>query len=352
MANPFLNIFSGALEEANTQRGNNQQLMQALQTLLFQKNLEQNLAQQQQQRNFENYRKYSGMFGGGGFPADGQPISQAPQPSLQNFFSQMPKEQQPAMSLPSGGIGDVQGRPIDLAAALSRIQAQLQAQPPQTQGQGGQQPFILNPSSMFSGEMSFIQNPAYESPVQEARAKRLDMGNSTRIRQEFINRPEVKDYVLVKTKAGQMDALLKGALSGNLNNKVALQQGIITLFNKITDPQSVVRESEYARTPSNAPVVNRISGAFQKLQQGGAGITNDDLKALVIGAKILANESGKIYQGTLDEYKALAGDLGLDEKAITRGMEDYQDFDIGFPTQTQQGGQNNLQDLKSKYGLR
>lgn len=349
MTNPFLNIFSGALGEANTQRLNNQQLQQALQTILFQKQIEQDLAQAQQKRNFENYQKYSEMFGSG-FPGGGQSIPQATQPSLQNIFSQAPKEQQPMMSLPSGGVGNAQGQPIDLAAVLNRIQ--MQGQSSQPQAQQGQQPFVLNPSSMFSGEMSFIQNPAYESPVQEARAKRLDMGNSTRIRQEFINRPEVKDYILVKTKAEQMDALLNGALSGNLNNKVALQQGIITLFNKITDPQSVVRESEYARTPGNIPIINRISGAYQKLQQGGAGITNDDLKALVIGAKILANESGKIYQNTLNEYKALAGDLGLDEKTITRGMENYQDFEVGFPMQTQQSGQNNLQDLKSKYGLR
>lgn len=309
-----------------------QELQQALQMIMAQKQIENMFTQQQMKQNFENYQKYSGMFDGGGM---GPPRPQ--QPSLQTIFSQMPQDRQPAMSLPSGGMGDVQGRPIDLASALSRIQPQ--PQPPQAQGQGGQQPFMLNPSSMFSGEMSFIQNPAYESPVQEARAKRLDMGNSTRIRQEFINRPEVKDYVLVKTKAGQMDALLKGALSGNQNNKVALQQGIITLFNKITDPQSVVRESEYARTPGNVPIVNRISGAFLKLQQGGAGLTNDDLKALVIGGKILANESGKIYQTTLDEYKALAGDLGMNEELVTRGMVEHKDWNISGESQEQNGQQ-------------
>ena len=301
------------------------QQQQSIQNLIMQEKLKQIFAQQQFKQNLKNYQDYAGMFGGRQ-PSINQP-QQRPQPSLQDIISQMPQEQKPVMSLPSGGVGNIQSRPVDLAAALSRMQGQPMAQEQQTDGQQ-ENPFILSPNSIFSGKPEFVTNPDYERAYQKSRDKRLNMGNSTRIRQEFLNRPEVKDYVLVKTKASQLDALLKSALSGNQNNKIALQQGIITLFNKITDPQSVVRESEYARTPENAPVVNRIIGAWQKLQQGGAGITNDDLKAIVIGAKILANESGKIYQGTLDEYKTLASDLGIDENLITRGIQEHKDWDV------------------------
>jgi len=362
MANPFLNIFSGALGEANTQRQNTQQLQQALQTLVLQKQLENMFAQQQQKQNFENYQKYSGMFGGGGQPSMPQP--QTSQPSLQDIISQMPQDRQPAMSTGMagsynpgavGGIGDIQGRPVDLASALSRSQGQPQSQP-QTfqrqpaQGQVGQNPFILSPSSMFSGKMEFIANPAYEKPYLESRNKNQAIANSSRIRKEFIDRPEVKEYVAIKTQVNSMDSLLSKALAGNVNNKVALDQALITMFNKLTDPQSVVRESEYARTPGNLPIINRMSGALIKLQKGGAGMTDDDRKALVLGAKIIANERGKIYQETLDEYKTLAVDYDIDEGLITRGIKDHQDYELGFPSLGGQAvGQSNGQSYVSPF---
>lgn len=320
--------------------------------LMFEEQFKKIIAQQQFEEGMKRIRENPEMFGMGG--QGGQFQGMGGQPSFQGISSmpqnmpvpqaqfQPPSQGQPAMSLPSGGQGDVQGNPLlssgSLKAALGRIQGQGLQQPqqitkspstPQNRPQQrGQNPFILDPSTLLSGKVDFIKNPDYESPYQQERNKRQDMGQATRIRQEFINRPEVKDYILVKTKASQLDALLNSALSGNQNNKIAIHQGIISLFNKITDPQSVVRESEYARTPQNAPVVNKIFGAFEKIQQGGAGITNDDLKAIVIGAKILANESGKIYQNTLGEYKALAGDLGIDENLITRAMPEYQDWDV------------------------
>ena len=64
----------------------------------------------------------------------------------------------------------------------------------------------------------------------------------------------------------------------------------------MTDPTSVVRESEYARTPENVPIINRMFGAIDKLKSGGAGLTNADREALVIGAKIVANERGKRFK--------------------------------------------------------
>lgn len=151
--------------------------------------------------------------------------------------------------------------------------------------------------------------------------------NSTKLRQEFINRPEVKDYMTVSPNIEAMDSLLSKSLSGDIQNASALDQGLITMYNKLTDPQSVVRESEYARTPENIPFVNRFKGAIQKINEGGAGLTNDDRKALVQGAKIIANERGNQYQKTLGEYKGTAAEYGLDEKLITRDMPDFKPYD-------------------------
>ena len=143
------------------------------------------------------------------------------------------------------------------------------------------------------------------------------------LRTEFINRPEVKDFIIVDTQVKSMDSLVKSALNGDIKNQLALDQGLITMFNKLTDPLSVVRESEYARTPENIPTINRISGAIQKLQAGGAGLTNEDRQALVLGAKIIANERGKQYQSTRTGYEKIAGQLGADSSLVTGTLSQF-----------------------------
>jgi hypothetical protein len=149
--------------------------------------------------------------------------------------------------------------------------------------------------------------------------------NTTTLRQEFINRPEVKDYVVTSTNVKAMEGLLNSALStGDKNNLVATDQGLITMYNKLTDPASVVRESEYARTPQNLPMVSRIYGAIAKLQQGGAGLTNEDRQALVEGAKIIMKERGNQYNNTLKDYTDLSASYGLDTNMVTRGMTPFE----------------------------
>jgi hypothetical protein len=166
-----------------------------------------------------------------------------------------------------------------------------------------------------------------QNPKTLATAKRQNLIDSTKIREEFINRPEVKEYVTINTEVKSMDSLLSKAKSGNLQNQVALDQALISMYNKLTDPNSVVRESEYARTGKNLPIANRFSGAIEKLQKGGAGITNADREALVWGAKIIADERGKTFNSTLDNYSNLADEYGIDKSLITRGIEPHKAYE-------------------------
>ena len=56
---------------------------------------------------------------------------------------------------------------------------------------------------------------------------------------------------------------------------------IITNIQKILDPTSVVRESEYARVGAGQSVWNRIEGTFDRLKQGGAGVSKIELEGFV-----------------------------------------------------------------------
>lgn len=168
------------------------------------------------------------------------------------------------------------------------------------------------------------------NPREERLSKNMAFSNATKLRQEFINRPETKEYININTQVKSMDALLKKAKEGNIENKLSLDQGLITMFNKLTDPNSVVRESEYARTPENMPVVNRFSGALQKLQTGGAGLTDKDREALVWGAKVIADERGKTYNETLEGYIDLANQNSIDTNLVTRGLTPHKEYFNGM----------------------
>jgi len=55
-------------------------------------------------------------------------------------------------------------------------------------------------------------------------------------------------------------------------------QAIITAFNKILDPTSVVRESEYDRVAGGQALVDQLRGKVDNVLAGGAGVTEATLK--------------------------------------------------------------------------
>ena len=248
--------------------------------------------------------------------------------------------QQAMMSLKSGGMGDINAQPIkqNFTQQLTKNTGKFgKFQAPEG--------YMDNPNFGFGSNDIFVKDDSIKEGRENRLIKQQSFANSTKLRQEFINRPEVKDYIIVSTNVKAMDSLLKKSRSGDIKNNVALDQGLITMYNKLTDPQSVVRESEYARTPGNLPFVNQFQGAFQKLQQGGAGLTLKDREALVQGAKIIVNERGGQYQTSLNDYKGLAAEYGLDEKLITRDMKDYKPYETSS-SMGQGGGMPSIQDIQ------
>lgn len=180
--------------------------------------------------------------------------------------------------------------------------------------------------TMFSG-VSSSGKPTFKSDTD------LDQANrATNLRKEFNALPLVKDYQTVKNQVSSMDSLLNSSTNDE-ESRLALDQGLITMFNKITDPKSVVRESEYSRTPENLSLANRLSGAVEKLKKGGAGLTHEDRKALVFGAKLIANQYGKTYNDTLSNYQDLASKMKVDPELVVGGYGKHDDFFGGGETQ-------------------
>lgn len=171
------------------------------------------------------------------------------------------------------------------------------------------------------------QKPGMDLAKEQKREVNQSANRSSGLRKEFNSLPAVKDYQVIKNQISSMDSLLEASKNDN-ESRMSLDQGLITLFNKITDPRSVVRESEYARTPENLSLANRLTGAVEKLKKGGAGLTQEDRKALVFGAKLIGNQYGKTYNSLVDNYTQIASNpkMNVDPDLVIGGLGKHSDF--------------------------
>lgn len=118
---------------------------------------------------------------------------------------------------------------------------------------------------------------------------------------------ESKAYTTMINQFNLMQEGLKQAQAGNMNSG---SQAILVTFQKILDPNSVVRESEYARSPEGLGLMNRMSGAITRLSQGGAGVPVSELAGFVQTGKAFINglkNSLGVARTQIDKASALAG---------------------------------------------
>ena len=138
--------------------------------------------------------------------------------------------------------------------------------------------------------------------------------NEREMRQDFEKLPEVKNYNEMNIKAGQMTQAIEE--SRKTKNFTAVDQALITMFNKMTDPQSVVRESEYARTSNDMSLVNAVKGKAQKILDGGAGLTTMERSALKVMSDRFLSASKNRYDSVAGEYRNLAKTYGYEPNNV------------------------------------
>jgi len=162
-----------------------------------------------------------------------------------------------------------------------------------------------------------------KSPYVEQQAKGNEIAlnrEGTNLRVEFYKQPEVKNYVDIRQKYDVMNEALKESRS--TKNFVATDQAIITLYNKMTDPQSVVRESEYARTANDLALWRKLKGKIEKWQGGGAGLTQGDREAVFKMAGKFLQASQTKYKERFKEYRGYFTAYGLDPEKFLNPAKD------------------------------
>lgn len=141
----------------------------------------------------------------------------------------------------------------------------------------------------------------------------------------------------MQRQLGIMEAGLEAARRGDLN---AGSQAVLVTFQKILDPTSVVRESEYARTPEGLGLMQRIEGIMPRLAQGGPGVPASELETFAALARTLTEGVTSRAQQNAQSILELATEYGIDPKLITGSGA----------APSAGGGKLNPDDLLKKYG--
>ena len=124
----------------------------------------------------------------------------------------------------------------------------------------------------------------------------------------------------IKTDVSYADAIFKGDWkSGDYN---AAAQSVLVTFQKILDPTSVVRESEYMRTAAGLSVASRIRGIIEGFRLGGAGVPVNELESFVSLAEAFFAEQQATLVNSANSWLTIAQGAGVPQEALKHIITD------------------------------
>lgn len=170
-------------------------------------------------------------------------------------------------------------------------------------------------------EMAMLEQKAKNSGVLTSTKDKLDY--ALNIQGKLQQNPVVKNYEEVR---GHFNAL-EGVMANVNNTDTQIQKfnddALVMLFNKITDPGSVVREPEFERAAGGAPLIEKWKAKVTKWQKGNI-LSQDTRQALVNTAQSMLNAYQKSYMEEVRQAQETAASAGVnpyDVKQIT--ISDY-----------------------------
>jgi len=121
-----------------------------------------------------------------------------------------------------------------------------------------------------------------------------------------------KNYNVINEAATALEAISK-------QPNAATDMAMVFSFMKILDPDSVVRETEYANAARAAGVPDRVAGLIERIQSGQF-LTPSQRNEFLGVAKTLANSRAGSMRQTLDRYKGIAERNSVDPRNV---LPDY-----------------------------
>jgi hypothetical protein len=320
--------------------------------------------QQQQQRqqagDVQNLLQFLQQTQQGGAPA--LPQFQTPGIGLQaaNFLAGQPSQLERQQALANLGLTQartsalgVQQQPegFTLGPGQQRFQAggqQIASVPATPKPKAGaMQVAKENDSTGLAAGTVFQADPQGKvTVISEAGGEGLTAADKTKIAvtqaKEFRADERIKNLQIIERSERGMKAALNLSRTGK--SRIASDQALGVLFQKMLDPSSVVRQSEYIRTPEGAAALNRLIGGAEALVKGGLKLTDTDRESLVTMAQRLLDESKITANKAFAEFGTRAKEIGLNERIVFGGAKP---FDLTSPITLTQS----LQQGASEFGV-
>lgn len=245
--------------------------------------------------------------------------------SIQNWMAQQQTRQETPWL--GGGVSD-------LPAHLGGVMAPLN-QFPQMQSQMGQQMAMQGQMGNIFGDPFGVQRTKAQLQTAQVQATQQilpkeKLTRATTLRKEFQAHPVYKSFQTIERSEKSMKvAYEKSVADKTTKSRIASDQALGVLFQKLLDPTSVVRESEYARTPEGAGIMSRIKSVLPRLARGGLGISNEDRKELYEMAEALLVVAKEQMNKHIANYTGFAQSYDVDPKLV---LGNLQRFDIDSKT--------------------
>ena len=137
----------------------------------------------------------------------------------------------------------------------------------------------------------------------------------TTIRKEFAAIPAIKNANEIKRQFDNVTNTYTAYKQGKLRANAA-DQAMVTTLNKMLDPTSVVRESEFARTAAGQSLFARIQGYADKMTKGGGGLTDAEREDLYNAMNEMYKANQTEAQEYIKSYTDLANRYGINPADI------------------------------------
>lgn len=160
-----------------------------------------------------------------------------------------------------------------------------------------------NAASVGASYANAAATRAIAEATRDAAKITADQKSETDLRKEFADLPEVKNF---KTAAPAYKAVVEAAKGNNPQADINLIYGLAKLY----DPNSVVREGEYATIANSQSIPEWLKGHAQRLT-GGGRLTEATKKQILEQAAIRYNSMEGDMAGAQGSYGDIAKRRGL-----------------------------------------
>lgn len=132
---------------------------------------------------------------------------------------------------------------------------------------------------------------------------RQNIQSETDLRREFLGQPDAKDLPLIASS-------YQNVVSAAQNDSAAGDLSLIFAYMKILDPNSVVREQEFANAQNAASVPDQIRNTYNRILSGERLNPNQRMDFVTQAQSVYGNRVAR-YNGLAERYRGLAEEYGF-----------------------------------------